>query len=332
MIQVTNVSKEFKKVIKEQGLKGSVKSLFHKQTEIVKAVDDISFHVDEGEVLGFIGPNGAGKSTAIKMLTGILTPTSGEIMINGQVPYKNRKKYVKEIGVVFGQRTQLWWDLPLTETFTVLKEIYQVEDSAFKKRMDFLNEVLELDSFKTSPVRTLSLGQRMRADIAASMLHNPKVLFLDEPTIGLDVVVKDNIRKAIAEINKEEKTTIILTTHDLSDIELLCKRIVMIDKGKIVYDGELDSMKRKYGKTREIHINLVNRDDISKLDIAGSFNVLGADDYELSIDGKKVILKFDSTKVTVADMLSYVLATIPVKDIAVAEADIEEIIRRLYRG
>lgn len=331
MIDVRNVSKEFKKVVKESGFKGSVKSLFNKKVEVVKAVDDISFTVEEGEILGFIGPNGAGKSTAIKMLTGILTPTSGDIVINGQVPFKNRKKYVKEIGVVFGQRTQLWWDLPLSETFTVLKEIYQIEDKAFKAKMDFLNQVLELDEFITSPVRTLSLGQRMRADIAASLIHSPKVLFLDEPTIGLDVVVKDNIRKAIAEINKNEKTTIILTTHDLSDIELLCKRIVMIDKGKKVYDGELDAMKEKYGKMREIHINLKSADDMSKLAFDKQFNLIG-DDLEIIVEGKKAVVKFNSSKVQVSEMLSYILGTITVKDISVSEADIEEIIRRLYKG
>ena len=203
MIHVDNLRKEFKKINKEPGLKGSFKALFKPNYEIVTAVDGISFDVPKGEILGFIGPNGAGKSTVIKMLTGILTPTSGQCIINEQNPTQNRKKYVKEIGVVFGQRTQLWWDLPLRETYAVLKEIYEVEESEYKKRMQFLNEVLELDDFITSPVRTLSLGQRMRADIAASMLHNPKVLFLDEPTIGLDVVVKDNIRKAIEKINAE---------------------------------------------------------------------------------------------------------------------------------
>lgn len=331
MIDVKNVSKEFKKVVKESGFKGSVKSLFNKKVETIKAVDDISFTVEEGEILGFIGPNGAGKSTAIKMLTGILTPTSGDIVINGQVPYKNRKKYVQEIGVVFGQRTQLWWDLPLSETFTVLKEIYQIEDNAFREKMDFLNQVLELNEFITSPVRTLSLGQRMRADIAASLIHSPKVLFLDEPTIGLDVVVKDNIRKAIAEINKNEKTTIILTTHDLSDIELLCKRIVMIDKGKKVYDGELDAMKKKYGKMREIHINLRSAEDIEKLIFDKQFGLEG-DELESKVEGKKAMIKFDSSKVQVSEMLSYILGTITVKDISVSEAEIEEIIRRLYKG
>lgn len=331
MINVKDVRKEFKKTVKDPGLKGSIKSLFHKKTEVVKAVDGLSFHVDEGEILGFIGPNGAGKSTAIKMLTGILTPTSGEIEINGQIPYKNRKRYVKEIGVVFGQRTQLWWDLPLTETYTVLKEIYMIDDKKFKDRMEFLNEVLELESFIKSPVRTLSLGQRMRADIAASMLHSPKVLFLDEPTIGLDVVVKDNIRKAITQINKNEKTTIILTTHDLSDIETLCERIVMIDKGKMVYNGSLHKMKDTYGKMRELNLVLNDAKDMDKLDVVNKFH-FEEDDYSIASQKNEVKLKFNSGKVSVAEMLDYVLNTVGVKDISVKDADIEEIIRRIYKS
>ncbi len=252
MIYADDLRKEFKKIIKEPGIKGSVKALFKPHKEIVKAVDGITFSVPKGEILGFIGPNGAGKSTVIKMLTGILTPTSGTCRIKGKIPQEDRKNYVREIGVVFGQRTQLWWDLALRETYAVLKEIYQVPDDKYKKRMVFLNEVLELDSFITSPVRTLSLGQRMRADIAASLLHSPKVLFLDEPTIGLDVVVKENIRNAIRRINAEEGTTVILTTHDLSDIELLCERIVMVDKGKKVFDGAISELKRDYGDVRTL--------------------------------------------------------------------------------
>lgn len=331
MIEVKEVKKEFKKTIKDPGLRGSVKSLFHKKTEIVKAVDGLSFHVDEGEILGFIGPNGAGKSTAIKMLTGILTPTSGEIEINGQIPYKNRKRYVKEIGVVFGQRTQLWWDLPLTETYTVLKEIYMIDDKKFKDRMEFLNDVLELEKFIKSPVRTLSLGQRMRADIAASMLHSPKVLFLDEPTIGLDVVVKDNIRKAISQINKNDKTTIILTTHDLSDIETLCERIIMIDKGKMVYDGSLHKMKDTYGKMRELNVVLNDAKDIGNFNIADKFNFTD-DDYSMVSQGSELKLKFNSEKVSIAGMLDYVLNTVNVNDISVKDADIEDIIRRIYKS
>lgn len=334
MIQVENLEKYFKKTIKQPGFLGSVKSLFHSKKEIVKAVDDISFHVDKGEILGFIGPNGAGKSTVIKMLTGILTPTGGSCVINGQNPQKNRKKYVKEIGVVFGQRTQLWWDLPLTETYTVLKEIYEIEDAQFKKQMAFLNEVMELESFITSPVRTLSLGQRMRADIAASLLHNPKVLFLDEPTIGLDVVVKDNIRKAIAKINQEEGTTVILTTHDLEDISSLCKRIVMIDHGKKVYDGSLYNLKQKYGQMRELNFETVNSESVAALDYANAFaaNALEEGDLTVTTEGTMVSVGFNTDKISVEQMLNYTLGKVHVKDINVKDADIEEIIRRLYKS
>lgn len=330
MIYVENLRKEFKKTIKEPGLKGSLKSFVKPKKEIVAAVKDISFNVNEGEILGFIGPNGAGKSTVIKMLTGILSPTSGKCTINGKDPQKDRKTYVKEIGVVFGQRTQLWWDLPLTETYTVLKEIYEVDDSRFKKRMSFLNEVLELESFINSPVRTLSLGQRMRADIAASLLHSPKVLFLDEPTIGLDVVVKDNIRKAIAKINEEEHTTVVLTTHDLEDIELLSKRIVMIDKGSKVFDGKITDLKEKYGQMRELAFVSPDENALKVLGYAEKFG-LSDDDLIQEQDGTSCKIRFNSAIVPVSDMLSYTLSKINVKDINVKDADIEEIIRRLYK-
>ena len=330
MIYVENLRKDFKKTIKEPGLKGSIKSFFKPQNEIISAVDGITFHVPKGEILGFIGPNGAGKSTVIKMLTGILTPTSGKCEINGKIPYKNRKSYVKEIGVVFGQRTQLWWDLALRETYTVLKEIYEVEDSVFKKRMAFLNEVLELDDFITSPVRTLSLGQRMRADIAASLLHNPKVLFLDEPTIGLDVVVKDNIRNAIKHINEQEGTTVILTTHDLADIELLSKRIVMIDKGKKVFDGKIADLKSKYGQIRELHFDTDNEKALQFLSYKENF-AFSDDDLQIEKEDSLVKVRFNSSIVPVSDMLSYTLDKVRVNDISVRDADIEEIIRRLYR-
>lgn len=330
MIYAEHLRKEFKKVIKEPGLKGSFKALIKPKKDIVVAAQDISFHVPKGEILGFIGPNGAGKSTVIKMLTGILTPTSGECRINGKIPQNDRKNYVKEIGAVFGQRTQLWWDLPLQETYLVLKEIYEVDDIKFKKRMDFLNEVLELESFIKSPVRTLSLGQRMRADIAASMLHSPKVLFLDEPTIGLDVVVKDNIRQAIMKINKEEKTTVILTTHDISDIELLCDRIVMIDKGKNVYDGSLHELRENYGQTRELVFEADNSAKLTNEKFRKGLNLKGSD---LVIESEKNNFKvrFNSSKIPVGEMLSYTLSLAKVKDISVKDADIEEIIRNLYR-
>ena len=334
MIQAENLEKYFKKTIKQPGIAGSVKSLFCPKTEIVKAVDGISFHVDKGEILGFIGPNGAGKSTVIKMLTGILTPTGGSCIINGQNPKKNRKRYVKEIGVVFGQRTQLWWDLPLTETYTVLKEIYDIDDKRYKKQMAFLDEVLELESFMKSPVRTLSLGQRMRADIAASLLHNPKVLFLDEPTIGLDVVVKDNIRKAISYINQEEGTTVILTTHDLDDISTLCKRIVMIDHGKKVYDGSLYDLKQKYGQMRELVFEAADTSALQKLDYKAAFSDRALEEGDLSVktEGAMFTVDFNTDKIPVEQMLNYTLAQIHVKDVNLKDADIEEIIRRLYKG
>lgn len=331
MIYVENLKKEFKKVIKDPGLKGSIKSFFKPQNQIITAVDDISFHVPKGELLGFIGPNGAGKSTVIKMLTGILTPTSGRCEINGKIPYKNRKSYVKEIGVVFGQRTQLWWDLALRETYTVLKEIYEVDDAEYKKRMAFLNEVLELDSFITSPVRTLSLGQRMRADIAASLLHSPKVLFLDEPTIGLDVVVKDNIIKAIKAINEQEKTTVILTTHDLKDVEQLCNRIVMIDKGKNVFDGEISQLKSKYGQTRSLEFVPLNFEQVKDLDYKSALN-LSDNDIEIKTEERKVTVKFDCNKVSVEDILNYTLSHIHVEDISLSDVDIEEVIKGIYKS
>ena len=331
MIYAENIKKEFKKSLKEPGLKGSVKSLFNSKYETVTAVDDITFHVPEGEILGFIGPNGAGKSTVIKMLTGILTPTAGICKINGKNPQADRKKYVKEIGVVFGQRTQLWWDLPLRETYTVLKEIYEVDEQQFKKRMTFLNDVLELENFITSPVRTLSLGQRMRADIAASLLHSPKVLFLDEPTIGLDVVVKDNIRQAIAKINEEEKTTVILTTHDLNDIETLCKRIVMIDKGHKVYDGSLHELKVNYGNIRELNFEVAEERDMAKLDYEKAFGTKDGN-VTMKCDGMLAQVKFDTNHITIPDMLQYTLSQVKIKDMNVKDADVEEIIRHLYKS
>ncbi|WP_125763009.1 ABC transporter ATP-binding protein [Companilactobacillus hulinensis] len=326
MIEVSHLQKNFKKTTKAPGLIGAFQSLIHPQYQTFEAVKDLSFEVPQGEILGFIGANGAGKSTTIKMLTGILAPTSGFCRINGKIPQEDRKNYVKDIGVVFGQRTQLWWDLPLQETYSVLKEIYDVPEKEFHKRMDFLNEILDLNEFITSPVRTLSLGQRMRADIAASLLHNPKVLFLDEPTIGLDVSVKDNIRKAIAQINHEEKTTIVLTTHDLDDIELLCNRIFMIDRGSEVFDGTIKELKGQFGRIREVEFELVDSNDGAKLD----YSTLPVP-VEIRQTGNTVVAKFDDSLVSVPNILKLTLAQVEVKDISVKDADIEEIVRQIFR-
>lgn len=326
MIVVEHLDKTFKKTVKQPGLKAGFKSLFKPQIETFEAVKDLNFEIPKGEIFGFIGANGAGKSTTIKMLTGILTPTSGTCLINGKNPQKNRTAYVKDIGVVFGQRTQLWWDLALQETYSVLKEIYDISDTEFHKRMAFLNEVLDLNTFIKDPVRTLSLGQRMRADIAASLLHNPKVLFLDEPTIGLDVAVKDNIRKAIKQINQEEQTTILLTTHDLNDIELLCDRIFMIDRGQEIFDGSVSQLKQRFGKMHEVRFEMTQQLEVERLDYHQHFS-----DLKVIKDGLQVTIQFDATKVAIPDLVKFTLSRANVKDIAVKDADIEEIIRRFFR-
>ncbi|MGO2200033.1 MAG: ABC transporter ATP-binding protein [Pseudolactococcus laudensis] len=326
MIIVKHLDKTFKKTVKQPGLKAGFKSLFKPQIETFEAVKDLNFEISKGEIFGFIGANGAGKSTTIKMLTGILTPTSGTCLINGKNPQKNRTAYVKDIGVVFGQRTQLWWDLALQETYSVLKEIYDISDSEFHKRMAFLNEVLDLNAFIKDPVRTLSLGQRIRADIAASLLHNPQVLFLDEPTIGLDVAVKDNIRKAIKQINQEEQTTILLTTHDLNDIELLCDRIFMIDRGQEIFDGSVSQLKQRFGKMHEVRFEMTQQLEVEQLDYHQHFS-----DLEVIKDGLQVTIQFDATKVAIPDLVKFTLSQANVKDIAVKDADIEEIIRRFFR-
>ncbi|ADA64975.1 ABC transporter ATP-binding protein [Lactococcus lactis] len=326
MITVENLGKSFKKTIKQPGLLGSFKSLVKPKYEVFEAVRNLNFEIPEGEIFGFIGANGAGKSTTIKMMTGILTPTSGSCLINNQNPQKDRKNYVKNIGVVFGQRTQLWWDLPLQETYKVLKEIYDIPMDRFRSRIEFLNEVLELQDFIKDPVRTLSLGQRMRADIAASLLHGPKVLFLDEPTIGLDVAVKDNIRKAILQINQEEKTTVILTTHDLNDIELLSHRIFMIDKGEKMFEGSVNELKQTFGKIHEVEFELVSELEYSKLDYKNDF-----DGVEVERDNSKVKVRFDATKIVGPELLQYTMNRAAAKDISVKDADIEEIIRRFFR-
>lgn len=325
MIEVSHLQKNFSKTIKEPGLKGALKSFVHPQREIFEAVKDLSFEVPKGQILGFIGANGAGKSTTIKMLTGILKPTSGYCRINGKIPQDNRQDYVRDIGAVFGQRTQLWWDLALQETYVVLKEIYDVPEKAFRKRMDFLNEVLDLNEFIKDPVRTLSLGQRMRADIAASLLHNPKVLFLDEPTIGLDVSVKDNIRRAITQINQEEKTTILLTTHDLSDIEQLCDRIIMIDKGQEIFDGTVTQLKQSLGKMKSLSFELKPGQEQVVSQFMGLPDIT-VERHELSLD-----IQYDSSRYQTADIIQKTMADFAVRDLKMTDVDIEDIVRRFYR-
>ena len=327
MIEVSDLHKNFVKYEKEPGLIGTIKGFFNAKKVVKKAVDGVSFSINEGEIVGYIGANGAGKSTTIKILTGILTPTSGTVLVNGVCPYKNRTKNAYNFGVVFGQRPQLWWDLPLIESFGILKEIYGVSDEDFNQRMEFFNEVLEINEFIKSPVRTLSLGQRMRADIAASLLHNPKVLYLDEPTIGLDVVAKQKMRDAIKFMNQKFNTTVILTTHDLDDIEELCNRIIIIDNGKTMYEGTIRDIKDNYGYIKNVTYEVI-ADDIS-LDLS-QFG-LSEDDLYYKVDYKTISINFNMHKISVSDITSYIMSQYKVVDMSVNEQDIETLVGNIYK-
>lgn len=330
MIKVENLSKEFKSNKKYPGFKGAIKSFFSREYIIKKAVDNISFEIEDGEIVGYIGANGAGKSTTIKMMTGILSPSSGTISINGLIPYEDREKNAKDIGVVFGQRTQLWWDLPLSETFSLLKDIYDVNDKDYKERMEFLNEVLEINEFILSPVRTLSLGQRMRADLAAALLHNPKIIYLDEPTIGLDVVVKEKVRSAIKEINKKYRTTVILTTHDLNDIEELCNRIIIIDNGIKIYDGSLSDIKGSYGYITTIEVQVKSLKGNENFDINNEMNI-SKENLEMKVLENKIIVRFNRNFTKQAEIISKIISKFDILDFSIIETSIEEIIKKIYR-
>lgn len=328
LIELDNVRKEFVTAKHYPGFKGAVKGLFSKETVTKTAVDDVSFAIREGEMVGYIGSNGAGKSTTIKMMSGILTPTSGTCVVNGLEPYKERKKNAKNIGVVFGQRTQLWWDLPLGETYTVLKEIYEVGSQDFEERMAFFNDVLNLHEFMHSTVRTLSLGQRMRADLAAALLHNPRVLYLDEPTIGLDVVVKDRIRQAIREINQKYNTTVILTTHDLNDIEELCQRIIIIDAGKKIYDATLEQLMRDYGDSCSITFEWKQTPDARQEELLQQLS--GTLTLHRQENGIQV--RFSKKERTVAEVIAKVMGIIEVKDVQIKETELTDIVKKIYQG
>lgn len=328
MIKVENLSKEFKISKKYPGFKGALRSFFSTEYTIKKAVDDISFEINDGEIVGYIGANGAGKSTTIKMMTGILTPSSGRIIVDGVVPYENREKNAKNIGVVFGQKTQLWWDLPVSKTFPLLKDIYGVSDEEYEERMNYFKEILGLDEFFLSPVRTLSLGQRMRADLAAALIHNPKIIYLDEPTIGLDVVVKESVRKAIKNINEKYGTTIILTTHDLNDIEELCNRIIIIDKGKKIYDGELEGVKEQFGYLTTIEIQLKDKNNIEKI----NFRRFKDDDFKLDMKESKVNITFNKNNISSADIIGEVMKKSKVIDFNIKETSIEDIVKKMYKN
>ena len=327
MIELINVEKHFKKPIRGKGVWGMFKTLFSNKHTVVKAVDGVSFKVEDGEAVGYIGANGAGKSTTIKMMSGILTPTAGEIFIDGKRPYKSkeRKAVLKSIGVVFGQKTQLWYDLPLTETYDLLRYIYDVPDDVYRKRIGELVELLDMKPFLDAPVRTLSLGQRMRADLAAAMLHNPKTLFLDEPTIGLDVLVKRNLIDAIKTLRQEYNTTLILTTHAMSDIELLCSRVIILDAGKILYDGTLDDIKHLFGDKRNVTIQTP-----APIDATAAIEKFEIEKVSTESDGLLTTFTVDALKTRVDALLNFLLNAYKVDDIKLSETGIEQVVEKIY--
>jgi viologen exporter family transport system ATP-binding protein len=327
LIDVRELSKDFRTFKRREGVWGSIQNLFLREYLTVKAVDRVTFSIDRGEMVGYIGPNGAGKSTSIKMLTGILVPSSGEARVNGFLPYKQRRQYVKTIGVVFGQRTQLWWDIAVVESFKLLRRIYEVPERDFRERMEKFNQILGIQDYLSTPVRKLSLGERMRCDLAAALLHNPPLLFLDEPTIGLDVVAKDQIRKFLRAINREFQTTVLLTTHDLDDIEELCRRIMIIDHGRLLYDGPLDLLKQKLLRTKQIKFAVKDSGQLARVQ---SF---ARDGLELEqVDQLTYRIRFDRTRVATADLIRQILNTVEVRDLLIEDEPIEEVVKRIYAG
>lgn len=318
-ISVNSISKTFKVGVRKSGLKNALRSFIKRNYKYIKAIEDVSFSIKKGEIVGYIGPNGAGKSTTIKILSGILIPDSGDVKIGKLNPWKNREEYVKKIGVVFGQRSQLWWDIPACDTFDLLKDVYEIPDDVYEKNKEELTKLLNLEDIIQVPVRQLSLGQRMRLEIAASLLHNPDILFLDEPTIGLDAVSKRIVRNFIKKLNKLKKTTIILTTHDMADIEALAKRIILIGKGKILYDGSLTKLKNKYDNYK--YIKVITND---------SFNVRkkGIITKEKIEDGYNFVI--DSKVINISEFINYISNKISIKDIEIENENIDNIIVKLY--
>ncbi|MFF2530830.1 ATP-binding cassette domain-containing protein [Brevibacillus sp. DP1.3A] len=326
MIQVNHLQKDFRIHQSRPGLGGAFRDLFSREYKTVNAVDDLSFTVEEGEMFALIGENGAGKSTTIKMLTGILTPSDGEIVINGYVPFKQREEYVRSIGVVFGQRSQLWWDLSPLESFRLLKSVYKVDDAEGEKWLERLIEELDISPFVSQPVRKLSLGQRMRCEVAASLIHKPRLLFLDEPTVGLDVLVKQKIREFLRNLNETENMTILLTTHDVSDIEALCKRVLVMDKGKLIFDGLLNDLKEKWGNGTEVSFQMKKRTSTAALRQA-----LGEMPCEIKqINDFTLSVKVARSQEMLPFVLSTVMSSFEVSDVKIEETSTEDIVRNIY--
>lgn len=327
MIYVQDLIKSFPLKKHRSGVLGSLTSLLRGDNDgQFTAVDNVSFKIERGEMIGYIGPNGAGKSTTIKMLTGILVPTSGHAQVAGLVPWENRKQLAQKIGVVFGQRTQLWWDLALIESLELLKHMYRVPEDRFRKNLATATDLLGLSGFIHTPVRQLSLGQRMRGDLAAALLHDPEILYLDEPTIGLDLVAKSAIRDFLQTLNRERETTVLLTTHDLDDIEQLCPRILVIDHGRVMYDGALETLKSQWGGRRQLIVDFAADPD------DGIHSMNNGDLHVTAVEGPRVTIAFDRHAISAPDVLTRAGAFGEVRDMSLQEPEIEDVIRRMYTG
>jgi ABC-2 type transport system ATP-binding protein len=313
MIRMENLQKTFTVRVKS--------GRFRREKRTVAAVDGVSLAIEPGEMLGYIGPNGAGKSTTLKMLTGVLMPTAGEVSVFGLTPVPQRTRLALKIGVVFGQRSQLWWDLPLHESFRLLRHIYRVPPDAHAARLRRCRELLDLDDFLDTPVRQLSLGQRMRGELTAALLHGPRVLFLDEPTIGLDVVSKQAVRSFLAELGRTGDVTLVLTTHDLADIERLCRRLVVIDHGRVVHDGTIEALHTRYGSRRSLVVDLDGP-------LPSGFAIPGASLTAVEADGHRVTFALD--EVSAGTAVAALVAAASVRDLSVVEPDIEDVVARLY--
>lgn len=321
MIVLKNVSKHFKISKRSKGVWGAIKGLFKREKIIKKALDDVSFEIADGEIVGYLGPNGAGKSTTVKIMSGILTPTSGECVIDGYVPYKQREKYVRNIGVVFGQRSQLFWDVPVIDSYYLLKDIYKIEKTQFEERLNLLIDKLNLAELINIPLRQLSLGQKMKCELAGSLLHNPKILFLDEPTIGLDAVSKIQVREFVKTINKELGVTVILTTHDMNDVEALTNRIILIGRGKIVYDGSFEAIKQKYQQEKYVTV------EYSK-----DYEDYSIDGYQIvERVGREVKYKTLNPNFNLPNFIAELSKEKEIVDVEVEELNVEEIISKLYK-
>jgi ABC-2 type transport system ATP-binding protein len=330
-IEVRGLTKVFRVFRRRPGIRGAVVNLFKREYEKVRAVDGISFTIEPGELIGYIGPNGAGKSTTIKMLCGIIRPTEGSCRVLGRDPHRQRVANAREIGVMFGQRSQLWWDIAVSESYRLLEKIYEVPREEFRKNLDLFIEVLELEKLLSLPVRKLSLGQRVRCELAGTLLHNPRVVYLDEPTIGLDVSVKQRIREFLLRVASERRTTVMLTTHDLSDIERLAKRIIIIDRGKIIYDGPLAQFKRTFGRRRVVHLDVEGEAALEPAELASALDVPPGAVTVRNGEGR-LSVGFDPRATTAKEVIAACLERLTVRDLTITEPAIETIVRRIYEG